>query len=182
MAKRGPYSRYTKYTPEQRARAIDLACRAVSRGWSMARFCRRSGVGQGTLLEWLSADDDAFERYAHAMASKAMLIPDLAMNVVEYVLNGRAVLRPDPDRPGEFVRVVEKLEPKAAGVVLRHLEFRMQREIKKIYEPTRTVKHKHSLDDMPDQEVERRYNELMERERQAGLLPPPRKEKPDPLG
>lgn len=179
MAKRGPYSRYT---PERRQRAIELACRAVSRGWTMNRFCRVSRVPIGTLLEWIGKDDAVFEQYAQAMATRAMLIPDMAMSVVDRVINGRMVTRPDPDRPGEFVRVVEKLEPKAAGVVLRHLEFRMQREIKKIYEPTRTVKHKHSLDDMPDQEVERRYNELMERERQAGLLPPPRKEKPDPLG
>jgi hypothetical protein len=150
--------RYNRYTPERRERALNLAMRAISRGWSLARFARWSRVPKGTLLEWIGADDATFDRYMRAQSTKAAMIPDMAMDVVDRVLNGRAVTRMVD---GKAETRIEYLDPKAARVALTHFEFRMQRELKRGYgPPVREHNHIHRLENMSDGQIDERIEEL----------------------
>lgn len=135
---RGAYG--PNYTPEFRSRAVDVALRAIIAGWSIARVARWSKVRRVTLLGWLSSDE-YFDRYKRAMEAKALDIPELHTNIVHRVINGT-------------------IEPKAAGVALRSLEFRMMREIKRIYTPQLDVHAKRDIDDLTDREVIERYEAL----------------------
>lgn len=152
---------YNDYSPEFKARAIELCLRAITMGWSVARFAKRSGIWKSTMLTWM-ADDLVFDRYRRAMEIKAVDFPALHADVVQMLIHGV----PKRDKMGEIVFdengdvVREYMDPKRAGVALRSIEFRMQREIKRIYEPTRTVKHQLGVGAMTDSEVHARYEEL----------------------
>jgi transposase-like protein len=149
------------YPPEFKARAIELCLRAIIAGWSVARFARHSHVPRVTMLEWL-ADDTVFDRYARAMQVKALDIPAMHADVVRMLIEGTpkrdAEGIPIRDSDGQVVR--EYMDPKRAGVALRSLEFRMMRELKRIYEPTRTVNHQLGVATMPDSEIVSRYQAL----------------------
>ena len=157
--------RSKNYDPVTKARAIELCLHALTMGWSVARFARRSGIWRTTLLEWLS-DDTVFDRYARAMQIKALEIPAMHANVVKMLIEGV----PKTDAKGEPVldaggrQEREYIDPKRAGVALRSLEFRMMREIKRIYEPTRTVNHNlGNMAGQSDQEIIERYEQLKEK-------------------
>ena len=132
------------YPPEFKARAIELCLKAIIAGWSVARFSRHAHLSRVTVLEWLS-DDTVFDRYARAMSIKALDFPSQHADIVKMVISG-------------------KIEPKVGQVALRAIEFRMMREIKRIYEPTRTVNHNlGNLAGQPDQEIIERYEQLKEK-------------------
>lgn len=152
--------RSKNYPPEIKERAIELCIRSIKLGWSVARFSRMSGIWRTTLLDWLSTDD-VFDRYRRAMEQKALEIPMLHMDVIKRVIEGKLVKDP---KTGKVRR--EFLDPKAARVAMQGLEFRMMREIKKIYEPTSRHQHdhKHDLSDVSDHELEAQKNALIEKE------------------
>lgn len=150
--------KYKTYSPEWKSRAIELCLHAIKLGWSVARFCRWAGVSRVTMLDWLS-DDTNFDRYRRAMETKALDIPALHMSVIDRVISG-------------------KIEPAVAGVALRSLEFRMMREIKRMYEPTQKVEHKHSIASWTDAEIDAEYERLQQAAAISAQLSlaPPRKE------
>lgn len=156
---------YRSYPPEKKARAIEVCLRCIIAGWSVARFARWARIPRVTVLEWLS-EDAIFDRYARAMSVKALDIPAMHANVVKMLIEGTPAKKADGtpvlDADGKQVR--EFMDSKRAGVALRSLEFRMMREIKRIYEPTRTVNHNlGNIATMPDQEVIERYDELKQK-------------------
>lgn len=138
MPPRGAYG--PNYTAEYRARAVNVALQAIVFGWSIARVAKLSGIKRVTLLSWLSSDE-YFDRYKRAMEAKALDIPSWHLDIVKRVIDG-------------------KIEPAVAGVALRSLEFRMMREIKRIYTPQLDVHAKRQIDDLTDREVVARFEEL----------------------
>lgn len=159
-------------TPEERkAKAIELLLLAIAGGWSLRKFSRRSGVSIRSLLRW-SQEPTVQPRYIAAMQTKAMLLPDEAMEMVKVLREGGELqLRPDPDDPTALKFVFVEANVKALGVALRHMEFRMMREIKVLYQPTRQVEH--SITDaqnQTDEKIDARFNELMGKA--LGGLPP----------
>lgn len=139
---------YRSYSPEFKERAIKLCLHAIKLGWSVNRFCRWARMSKVTMMDWLS-DDQYFDQYRRAMEAKAVDFPALHADVVKRVIEG-------------------KINPAAAGVALRSIEFRMMREIKRMYEPTKKIEHKHTVQTMSDSEIEARFEEL-QREQQARL-------------
>lgn len=159
--------KYRSYTPEFKSRAVDLCLQSiVVNNWSLRRFARRSGIPTLTVHTWVM-EPDTFERYTQAMKLKALELPLMANDIVAQVIHGKPVRYVEEGANGELVEKVKRvfLEPKAAGVALRHIEFRIQREIKKIYEPTKSVSHKHThkFSEMPDDEVERQFAEMQQK-------------------
>lgn len=156
---------------ERKAKAIELLLEAVSGGWSIRRFSRRSGVSIRSLLRWVQ-EPTVHPRYIAAMQTKAMLMPDEAMEMVKVLRDGgELMLRPDPDSPSELRWEFVPVNVKAMGVALRHYEYRMMREIKVLYAPSRQVEH--SIADaqsLPDEKIDARFNELMGKA--LGGLPP----------
>lgn len=160
-----------RYDPEFKSRAIELCLRAIRAEWSIARFARRAGVPKGTMMEWLS-EDAVFDRYKRAMEVKALALPDKAIDVVNRIIHGKAVYNAKGELTGR-----EFLDPKAGRVALQHYEFRMMREIKSMYQPSKTVEHKRRLEDLSDEEVDNAANAIltraMEKLQSQGQLPPP---------
>jgi hypothetical protein len=136
---------------ERKSHAIELCLNALAGGWTIARFCRHSHVHKATMLRWL-AEDTVQPRFLKAMQVKALALPDDASEIVRKIIDGT-------------------IDPKAGGVALRHLEFRMMREIKSHYSPHRTVSNTTDMSDAPDDVIDQRFNELMERHQKA--LPAP---------
>lgn len=152
---RGAYGKH--FTPEQRHRAIELCLRAIESGWSITRFCRLAGVPKGTMNHWLT-EDSVFDRYRRAREVQAMLLPDMATDIVRRVIHGVQVKR---EVNGKEVLVREFLDPKAAKVGLSHIEFRLMREHKaRMYANDRQLTVKRDIDDLSDREVVARYEEL----------------------
>ena len=131
---------------ERKAKAIELALMAFAGGWTIARFCRHSHISKSALLRWL-AEDTVQPRFLRAMQVKALALPDEASEIVRRIITGQ-------------------IDPKAGGVALRHIEFRMMREIKIQYQPSRLVTNTNTQD-LPDDVVDQRFAELMERHLQA---------------
>ena len=130
------------YTPERKERILDLFFRAMGLDWSTRRFARISKVPASTINTWL-LEDGVFEQYRRAMERKAFALPQRADDVVKQLLAG-------------------EIEAKTAGVVLRHLEFRLMREFKGgVYQTQKTINHKTDVADMTDDQIEERFNELM---------------------
>lgn len=148
---------------ERKAKAIELLLYAVAGGWTVERFAKVSGVHRATLFRWLS-EDTIQPRFLRAMQIKALALPDEAMGLVKLLRRGGEFIAvPDPDKPGEFKQQWRPVDPKAIGVALRHIEFRMMREIKAQYQPSRETTIKTSVADMTDAEIEAKYAELMAR-------------------
>lgn len=148
---------------ERKAKAIELLLHAVAGGWTVERFAKISGVHRATLFRWLS-EDTIQPRFLRAMQIKALALPDEAMGLVKLLRRGgEFVAMPDPDKPGEFKQVWRPVDPKAIGVALRHIEFRMMREIKAQYQPSRETTIKTSVADMTDAEIEAKYADLIAR-------------------
>lgn len=143
---------------ERKAKAIELALMAFAGGWTIAKFCRHSHINKSTMLRWM-AEDTVQPRFLKAMQIKALALPDDASEIVNQIITG-------------------KIDPKAGGVALRHLEFRMMREIKAQYQPSRTVNNVTNMSEAPDDVIEQRFNELMERHQKA--LPGPSGEAQEP--
>lgn len=162
-------NRNRSYTPEFKARAIDTCLRAVMFGWSVKRFARISRIPRVTILSWLQEDDATFDTYTRAMKSKALELPAMANDIIKRVIDGRLEWASEMNAEGHIEKTLVRryIEPKAAAVVLRHIEFRVQREIKHIYEYSRTVNNKTTVEEMSDTEIERRYAEL-EKKARAG--------------
>lgn len=131
------------YTTEFRQRAIELVLYAIIWGWSVKRFSRIAKIPKVTLLTWLS-DDLVFDRYKRAQEIKALDLPSMAMEIVHEMRKG-------------------DLDSAIGSRILKHLEFRMMREIKAIYRTETQVNHKHSLEDMSDSEVDAKFEELLAR-------------------
>lgn len=148
------------YSPEHKARAIDLCLQAIIFGWSVHKFSKLARLPRVTVLTWLM-DDTVFDRYTRAMQIKALALPTMANDIIERVINGKLVRRVETLPDGEIREHVERvfLDPKAAGVAIRHIEFRIQREIKKIYEQSSTKTHNVNFHDMTDSDVDRRIAE-----------------------
>lgn len=162
--KAAPAARKPKRSPEERkAKIIELLLHAVAGGWSMRKFARRSGVSIRTLLRYV-AESTVQPRYLQAMQIKAMTLPDEAMELVQILkAGGQVITIPDADNPGSFRQVWEPADPKAIGVALRHYEFRMMREIKALYQPTKEVRNITTPADLPDEQLDNRINELVDR-------------------
>lgn len=136
------------YTPDQKERILELFFKALGLSWSIARFARVSKVPQSTIHAWI-LEDGIFERYRRAMEAKALTLPHQADDVVRKLLSGQ-------------------IEAKTAGVVLRHLEFRLMREFKGgVYQTQKQITHKTDAQDMTDDQIEERYQELLAKEAEA---------------
>lgn len=160
-----------KRTPDERkSKAIELCLHAIAGGWTMVRFCKWSKVSRSTMLRWM-AEDTVQPRFMMAMQVKALALPDEAMELVKLLIaGGRFVMRQvDGAEPGKFANTWEPVDPKAIGVALRHYEFRMMREIKALYQPSRTVTTVTDTRTMPDDQLEEKIQELI---RQAQSMPP----------
>lgn len=146
---------------ERKDKAIDLMLQAIAGGWSLRRFSRRSGVSIRSLLRWVQ-EPAVHPRYIQAMQTKAMLLPDEAMEIVGVLRQGGEVqLRPDPDKPKELRFEFVPANTKALGVALRHLEFRMMREIKVLYQPSSVVTNVTDPSQVPDDKLDERINTLV---------------------
>ena len=129
------------YTPERKERILELFFRAMAMDWSTRKFARWSKVPASTINTWL-LEDGVFDQYRRAMERKAFSLPQRADDVVNKLLTG-------------------KIEAKVAGVVLRHLEFRLQREFKGgVYQTHKQITHKTDVADMTDDQIEERFAEL----------------------
>ena len=128
-----------------------LYFRALARGWTMRRFSRVSKVPSETLNTWC-AEDVYFAQYRRAMEIKALSLPELHSDIVDRLIN--------PKRD-----VSDRLDPKAAGVALRAIEFRLMREFKGgVYQTQKTVNHR-DVTDLTDEELDRRTYELTRKAR-----------------
>ena len=129
------------YTPERKGRILDLFFRAMAMDWPTRKFARWSRVPTSTINTWL-LEDGVFEQYRRAMERKAFALPQRADDVVKQLLAG-------------------EIEAKTAGVVLRHLEFRLMREFKGgVYQTQKQITHKTDVTDLTDDQIEERFNEL----------------------
>lgn len=146
---------------ERKAKAIELCLRAVSGGWTIAKFVHWSGVGKSSMLRWL-AEETVQPRFIAAMQVKALALPDEAMELVrQLVAGGKYVMALDAE--GRLVRTWLEFTPtniKAIAVGLRHYEFRMMREIKALYQPSRTVTNIHEHRTKTDDEIEKEFGEI----------------------
>lgn len=129
---------------ERRSHAIELCLSAIAGGWTLTRFARLSCIHKSTLLRWM-AEPLIQPRYLQAMQVKALALPDDAMEVVRKVLSG-------------------EIDPKAGRVALGHYEYRIQREIKALYQPSRTVTNITEPGDIPDEQLNKRVEELVQQE------------------
>lgn len=162
-AMKAPAPTPPKRSPEERkAKVIELMLLAVAGGWSLRKFSRRSGVSIRTLMRYV-AEPTVQPRYLQAMQIKAITLPDEAMELVQILKAGGQVITIPGDAPGTFRQVWQEADPKALGVAIRHLEFRMMREIKALYQPTKEVRNITTPSDMPDDQLDNRINELVER-------------------
>lgn len=163
-AKPKPRPHTVRTLAERKSKAIELCLQAISGGWTLRKFSHWSKVSKASLLRWM-AEETVQPRFLAAMQVKALALPDEAMDLVHLLRRGGDyVTVPNPDKPGEFIVEFRPVDAKAIGVALRHLEFRMMREIKAQYQPGRTVTHQ--LGDMgqiPDDQVNARFDELMDR-------------------
>lgn len=111
------------------------------------------------------------------MEIKAVDFPALHADVVRMLIEGVPVR----DREGIPVRdektgVVKReyIDAGRAAVALRSIEFRMMRELKRIYEPSQKVTHDlGNMATMTDEELTDRYRALQKRalaDRDEGLL------------
>lgn len=161
------------YTDEFRERAIDLCLQAIIFGWPIPKFAKLARIPRVTVLTWMQ-DDAVFDRYRRAMEIKALALPTMANDIIRQVIEGKPVRRIERAEDGTIREHVDRifLDPKAAGVVLRHIEFRIQREIKKIYEQSKTIRHETTpLREMPDNELDRKIEDFMAK---AGMRKGPR--------
>lgn len=128
------------YTAEQKARILDAFFRALALGWSEVRFARLARVPRTTVKAWL-LEDGVFARYRRAMEQKALSLPSQCDDIVAKLIKG-------------------DMEPKVAGVALRHLEFRLMREFKGgVYQTQKTINQR-QVTDMTDEEINERWEEL----------------------
>ena len=164
--------RNREYTPEFKSRATELALLAIINNWSVAKFSRFAHIPKATVLSWLM-EEPTFDRYTRAMQVKALSLPIMANNIVDHLINGKTVIQWETKDSGQREMMVRKVfpDPKAAAVALRHIEFRIQREIKKIYEPTRKIDHRHRFEDMTDDQIKAKRDELLEKALSARLRP-----------
>lgn len=162
--------RKPKRTPEERkAKAIELLLLAIAGGWTLRRFARLSGVSHRSIMRWV-AEPTVQPRYMVAMQTKAITLPDEAMEIVKVLREGGEVrLRPDPDNPKNLIYVFEKVNVKAMAVALRHIEYRMMRELKALYNPARVVEHVGATADLPDERIDARVGELMDKYMKGGF-------------
>lgn len=150
----GKRGQYQGYTAERKERIVELFFRAMAAGWTSRRFCRVSkAVRLSTLHTWLT-EDAYFERYRRAMQQKALSLPDRADDVIDRLIN--------PKRD-----MAERLDSKTAGVVLRHMEFRLMREFKGgLYQPTQKI-NVADVTEMTDEQLAERAEELVRRGREG---------------
>lgn len=150
------------YTPEFKARVIEVCLRAVKFGWSVQKFAKRAGIPRVTVLDWLS-EDGVFEQYRRAMETKALEIPSIHFDVIKKVIRG-------------------EIDAKAGRAAMMGLEFRMMREIKKIYEPSsrHTHDHKHAIEEMSEAELRDRAQEIINRAIEQRAQKGPDEETPGP--
>lgn len=160
-----PRRAYNDYPPEFKTRAIELCLRAIVMGWSVAKFAKRAGIWKSTMLTWM-ADDTVFDRYRRAMEIKSVDFPALHADVVRMLIEGVPVRGPDGhiEKDDKGRPVIQHIDAGRAAVALRSIEFRMQRELKRIYEPSQKVTHElGNMATMTDQELTERYERMKQK-------------------
>lgn len=149
-----------------KSKAIELCLVALAGGWTLRKFALWARIGRGTIIRWMG-EETVQDRFHQAMRTKALLLPDEAMEIVHVLRRGGEWRVLTDPTTGKAATEWVKADSKALGTALRHIEFRMMREIKH-YRNTRDVNV--NLNDMsavPDDKLENRYEELLDRAQQA---------------